>query len=195
MKKHLGFTLIEVLLVVTIAGILASVAVPAIGEFIKNNKVKSHMYNLLNSMNQARTEAVKRKAITTMCRVADSSVATPVCGSSAANTWTNGWIIFEDVDGDGVYEPGAAAPNGPDLMITRAPAANDPITIIANSISNQNLQYKGDGTLHETGIARFAICDNRSPKEDYGRQVNVAMVGRASIYSAPIDSCTAPTGP
>ena len=187
-KKQQGFTLLEIMMICAVVGVLATIAIPSIGEFIKNQRIKSQMYDLVNGMNIARSEAVKRRQTVTMCRVIDPTAGVPVCGSSAANTWTTGWVVFEDIDGDGVYD------NGDDTIIIRGKPANGPVTVISNSISNLNLQYKPDGSTDETGTTRFAICDERGAGD--GRQINVGLVGRAQLqggYGETISSCSAPT--
>jgi len=179
-KKRKGFTLIELMMVMAIVGTVIAIAVPNIGEFIKNNRIKSRMFDLLNAINQARTEAVKRKDTIIICRSNDTDDA-PTCAGDA-NTWTTGWIVYADVDDDG------ALTVDPDIVISKAIPAGGTVAIMSTA---DELIYNPDGTTDT--FTRFAICDNRG--EENGRQVNVALVGRAAIYSYPIDDCDAPTGP
>ena len=174
--KTQGFTVLELMVVITITGLLTMIAVPAVFDFLENNRIKSQMFEVLNAINTARSEAIKRKNTVTICRVADPDAGTPVCGSSAANTWTTGWFIFEDMDGDGNYDPG----DGDDPIAKGNPALKT-LTVITNGTSNNNLQYKPDGTTKEGGgTARFAICDDRGGT--VGRQINVPPVGRANLF-------------
>ena len=57
-----GFTLLELLVTVSIAAILLAVGVPSYVTFIDNNRVTSQANDLLYSFNMARSEATKRGA-------------------------------------------------------------------------------------------------------------------------------------
>ncbi|NOQ14337.1 MAG: prepilin-type N-terminal cleavage/methylation domain-containing protein [Methyloprofundus sp.] len=59
-KQVAGFTLIELMLVVAIAGLLASVAVPSFSKLLERNKLKEAVEGLKSDMMWMRTETVKR---------------------------------------------------------------------------------------------------------------------------------------
>jgi len=162
-NQHKGFTLMEVMMVVTIVGILSIVAMPSIGEYIKNQRIKSQMFDVLNALNIARSEAVKRKTTTTFC----STTSFTDCAGST--TWTTGYMIFEDANADATFDVGS------DTSInTGAALSGGSNALIADA---NNIIYRTDGSISTT--TTFAICDDRG--EAHGREITVKQVGRASI--------------
>lgn len=63
-KFNQGITLLELLMTITIIGVLAALAVPAFENQIKNSKLKSSANQLLTAYGIARSEAVSRNAQT-----------------------------------------------------------------------------------------------------------------------------------
>ncbi|MCK5432762.1 MAG: prepilin-type N-terminal cleavage/methylation domain-containing protein, partial [Gammaproteobacteria bacterium] len=59
-----GFTFIELMIVMTMVAVMAAIALPNLSQFVANNRLKSQMYDMLESINIARSEAVKRKVKT-----------------------------------------------------------------------------------------------------------------------------------
>ncbi|MBS0450351.1 MAG: GspH/FimT family pseudopilin [Proteobacteria bacterium] len=74
-----GFTLIEMLVVLTIAAIFATLAVPSFGTFIAGQRVKTASYDVWSMLTLARSEALKRNVNVTV---------TPASGG-----WQNGWSV------------------------------------------------------------------------------------------------------
>jgi len=94
-RAQRGLTMIELLVTMTVLGLLAMVAVPSFNEAILSNKLSSFSNTFMASAQLARSEAIKRNASMTMCRSADGTS----CASSGG--WQQGWIVFNDRNGDG----------------------------------------------------------------------------------------------
>jgi type IV fimbrial biogenesis protein FimT len=77
-----GFTMTELLMVVAIVAILASLAAPAFSELIKSQRIKSMATDINASLARARSEAVKRNKNVTL-------------SPTTAGSWQDGWQIAD----------------------------------------------------------------------------------------------------
>ena len=96
-QRNQGFTLIELMVVVGVVAIIASVAVPGLQAFVANNRQAGAGYELLSSLYFARDEAVTRNVQVAICPSADGT------GCDAVG-WEAGHIVFVDGDGDGALD-------------------------------------------------------------------------------------------
>jgi len=76
-----GFTLPEVLIVTAVLAVLLAAGAPHLGDFVRNQRVKTASFDLFSSLVLARSEAITRNTRVTVA---------PEGGS-----WNNGWTITE----------------------------------------------------------------------------------------------------
>ncbi|MHB1117325.1 GspH/FimT family pseudopilin [Sideroxydans sp.] len=82
-----GVTLVELLIVIAIFAILASLAAPSFSELISRTRQDSVFSQLVSDLNRARNEAIKRNTSAILC-VRGSDTA---CGNTT--NWQNGWLV------------------------------------------------------------------------------------------------------
>jgi prepilin-type N-terminal cleavage/methylation domain len=76
-----GFTLVELLITVTIAVVLIMIAVPSFKSIILSNKLTTTANDLVLAINSARMEAVKRNASTQLCSNSAASNTSDTLGT------------------------------------------------------------------------------------------------------------------
>jgi type IV fimbrial biogenesis protein FimT len=82
-----GFTLPELLIVITILVVLMGVGLPSFGEFVRNQRVKTASFDVFSTLVQARSEAITRNTTVTIA---------PVAGA-----WAKGWsVTYTDAGGN-----------------------------------------------------------------------------------------------
>jgi prepilin-type N-terminal cleavage/methylation domain-containing protein len=91
-----GFTLIEAMVTVAVAAVLASVAVPSFVGLTHRFQLNSVSASLAASLQWARSEAIKANVDVIVCA---SNAAGSNCANSA-NWGANGWLVCYDANAD-----------------------------------------------------------------------------------------------
>lgn len=155
-----GFTLIEVMVTVAVLAILAAVALPAMAGLINNNRLASQANDLVADIHLARSEAVRRNRIITLCRTTDGSTC------AAANGRWNQWLVFD------AGETAAAD------RVLQSRSASARIQVSAPSAS---VGFRSDGLARTTAGALFSgnigVCVPADQPAQNMRNINIAAGG------------------
>lgn len=164
-RKHTGFTLIELMVVLAIGAILLSLAVPSFRSTIQNNRISTQANELVSTLQLARGEAIKRGLRITVCVSTDQATCT------GAN-WASGWIAFADVNANGSVDAG-------DTLLKVSGALDGGSTLTSAGFANAaRVQYQPSGFIDSAGTYSLSIPDCIGNEV---RAVNVAATGRVGI--------------
>jgi type IV fimbrial biogenesis protein FimT len=176
-----GFTLIELMVTVSILAILLGIAAPSFRDTLLNVRMTALANDLMSDLANARSEAAKRGVRVALC--------TSNNGSTCTNTaWQNGWIVFADgVNTNGLVDTGESV-----LKVVRAAATSASITATGVSTATGGgayIQYRPSGTNGVTaGNIVLTLCDTRTTAavgaaaaSNKGRQITIGTTGRAAV--------------
>jgi type IV fimbrial biogenesis protein FimT len=182
-NKLRGFTLPEILITLGIISIILSLAVPGVSDMIRDNKLATHLNNVVTDVHFARSEAVKRDVRVILCRSITVAAPVPACGGTSYD-WSTGYIIFAD---DGRYLNNSYDA-GTDTLLRRGMPSNTDVRLRTNDNWNNNLEINPDGSTNEGGMAVMSLCDDRGT--DYGKQIQVTNNGIPKLFAGNISDCT-----
>ncbi len=89
MKKAQGFTLIEVMIAITIIGLVLALALPNFREFLQNNRTSSQANDIIAMIALGKSEALGR--------------GRPVQVLAGTGDWSDGYVMTVDIDRNGVF--------------------------------------------------------------------------------------------
>ncbi|WP_158885512.1 GspH/FimT family pseudopilin [Rhodanobacter sp. L36] len=136
-----GFTLIELLVTLVVAAILVSIALPSFRDLMRRSRVSSASNTLTGNLAYARTEAIDRGQLVSMCPSTDGQTC------AGGTTLETGWIVY-------TYPSGAASANKAATatsLILRATA-----NIAGVSVQSKNAEiitFGQQGQLKSTAMA------------------------------------------
>jgi len=152
----------ELMVTTMIVGILAMVAVPGMGTFIKNERLSTQINSLLSHLQYARSEAILRHKQVVVCASSDGATC------SGAD-WKEGWIVFFDEDADGSV-------SGSDVVLKARDKLTGKTTL--SSAAGASIVYDHRGfTPNSNGT--FSLCDDRGV--EHGKTLAVSLTGRTRV--------------
>lgn len=162
-----GFSLIELMMTVFIAGILLAVGIPALRSTIADSRLASQTNEMIAAINLARSQAITLNQPVTFCR-ANSEAAT-TCTTTAGN-WTF-WLVRT--------QSGTVVRRGARLATSLT---------ISSTLTSNSLVFGSDGlgrtnNVLVTGGPHITVCSSHSTT-DNRRQVTLGAGSRISTAKA-----------
>jgi len=161
MRNRNGFTLIELIVVLALAAILATVAVPGLSRLSAKERVVARTNSLLRALQYARGIAVRRGRRVIICgRTEDGDC------SDSTGAWSAGWLVF--INRDGSYPP--HVDDGDDLLRVRKGGEDGAATVFSN---RRYFEFTARGTAIN---GTLTVCP---PRDDIAaRALVISNVGR-----------------
>ncbi len=170
--ENRGFTLLELMITLFIAGIILSIGVPSFRGVMQNQRMTSATNELVMSLNLAKSEAIKRVVYVSICKSSNGVT----CGD-AGTSWRDGWIVFANttVANLGVRDFG-------DELIRVYPGLRNGYTLTPMGTIGGFISFRPSGTMG-TAVANMTgtltMCDERSAA--YARGILLQSSGSWSV--------------
>lgn len=176
-----GVTLVELMVTLAVAAILATVAAPAMQSFLAVRASAGAADQLTQALRLARSESLKRLAPVTICATSDPNAAEPDCGG---DSWKAGWLVFVDTDRDATVGAKEVV-----LKVGSAPAsvgsvveANDgtSVTFEANGLAGNAMAFTVTPNISDTSSSAYTANVEH---------VCVTVAGQIQLKKGSTSSC------
>lgn len=173
-----GFTLLELMITVTLLAILMGIGIPSFNSTIASSQLTSQTNRIVAALNATRMEAVKRNTQAVICT---STNGTACNGTS----WASGWLIYMDSDKDG------ALGTGEDVFAKAEANAN--VSAAGNDTVASKIVFQADGTVLGGNNGTIRVCKATSAVSENARDIVINAGGRARVERKALNgACPAP---
>ncbi len=180
--RQQGFNLFELIIVLTIMGILVSFAIPMYSSFQSQQRIEASKQKLLDFIRLAKTESARRNVYTALCRSNNLTKTQPRCDKG--DNWQTGWMVVAAGILNNKISPFKSNPMTDTVLKVNAEVAM--VTINVSTVEEQPLVFLPDGSTNQQGNeAVFSICD---PNGNNSLDVVISPVGRV-VIEEPASGC------
>jgi len=155
-----GYTLIELLVTMSVVAILATVAVPNFTAFIDSSRERADVQQLLKSLVAARSEAVVRGRSITL--------------TATGGDWSAGWRAWVDNNSNGSYDSGET------FKVADALKTSANIVATIDGATVNDITFDNQGFI--SGAKPATISYRTQPEKcSHDRDLNITASGQITI--------------
>ena len=150
-NNNTGFTLLELMVVISIGGIMLMVGIPSFKSMLVTNELASVTNDLTMSFKLARSSAITSGKNAYVCSSTDGKACSGVSGK-----WGNGWLVWVDLNGKGSLDAGSN-----ELLWVKVIDPGTQVTIKPSAASTDfdtEVKFKYTGTLFNELPGSFELC-------------------------------------
>jgi len=167
-ENQSGFTLVEMIVTVGIAGIFLSIAIPSFKGLFLRNTTAAYTSDFQIALNHAQNEAIKRNVRVTV-----------EAKTTGNDLWEDGWNIFQDSNQNGNFDTATE-----ELIYTYTPSSSNHTLKSKTSDFNTDISFNSFGEpitrLGVSSSAEFRLCgpDNST---SLSRTVKASISGNITV--------------
>jgi type IV fimbrial biogenesis protein FimT len=172
-----GMTVVELLILVAALAVVVLIAVPGSSMLIENHRLKAASTALVEGLNLARGEALRRGSTVRVCPSSNGRFC------RADGDWTQGWLVYTDGNGDGTVQ---------EIEMIRAfEAPDERVRLVARGAAVNSVAFTVTGLMPDNGAddAGFVLCHAGSDADS--RTIVIDAEGWVSLQSTPAGACAA----
>lgn len=169
-----GFSATELMVILLILGMLATIAMPSFQYLIRNYRLTTAANALFSAIHLARSEAIHRGARVDLVPAGDGS------------SWHNGWVVFVD-------ENDNQRPDAAETVISRHEALPRDLTITARFTDSkvQYLAFNGSGRSRTNASSQASQSGSWLLESgSHARKVIVNFLGRPRVCNPATEPST-----
>lgn len=181
-RRMSGFTLMELLVVISIVAILAGIGAPSFRNITTSYRIAGEVNGLLGDMRFARAEAIKEGQNVTICVSSDG-----LSCSTTSTDWKTGWVVFPVV----ASAPTAAQNAASVLRVQAAFTGND--TFVDQTLGTKTVTFNREGLISGLNGGAGALISLHDPaaRVSYTRCLQISSVGSLQVVqNSTLATCT-----
>lgn len=151
-KNNKGFTILEMIVSMTVISIMVALASPSFADFVRNNRIYTSSKILNSDVSYAKSEGMRGVGNVVM--------------QGVDNDFNNGWRVFIDSNGNNSYDEGT------DQLLRFQEGFGNPLVISTTGQDFISFNSYGENVTRE--VVSFVICDGRAGKPGRVTSINSA---------------------
>lgn len=176
--KMQGFTLIEVLVTISILSVLLTLAAPSLQGFFIKQKMRKISDDFTSSIFKAKNTAVNKNVCTLMCMSSSTAASAPSCDTKNGGDWQPGWIVFLNPSCDSSKDTPEASE---DILEVRVGVNSEYYLQSQASTPTRKITFDSRGFITLANADRFDIVYKAVANEandKYGMNICLDALGR-----------------
>jgi type IV fimbrial biogenesis protein FimT len=162
-RRQLGFNLLELMVGITVLGVLLGIGVPSFNEMLRNNRLVEQSNSTVTALNYARSEALKRGFRVSACPGSGAAC-------SGGTDWNVGILVFSDDTGT------TGTLDGADQLLQSWPSFTSGF-VAGGDVSPAAVSFLPNGAQ---AAAQIDIYKSGCTGQNL-RRINVANTGRIGL--------------
>ncbi len=172
-RNSSGFTLIELMVTLAVAIILMASLVPAYTTVVQRNEVTANINAFVGELKFARSEALKRGEVISLCPATTGSTSCNTAASRWSPSVSGERLVFVDIDADGEFD-------GTDVLLKRVTTNSTTVgvSVVDPDPEPAFLRFSPNGLLTAASASiQFSGAGGTQ------RCVSLTLTGRSTVAS------------